>query len=208
MVNKLRALTNIQRIALLIILVGIVMMVWYSIEISQFSKEIDFAIENNFAEGNVSADLLRPWMTIRFISASFAVPQAYIFDQINIQPRKETTLISLQRLNNQMQLGEINGEPVLVQKMREVITSYRENPIATGLIERTVQEWMSIQYIANSTGIPVESIFQYIGIPIGGNAYLPIGYLSDITNYEGGKKSLIKEIQKIVDEQGVKPVIP
>lgn len=208
MINKLKALTNIQRIALILILVGFAMMIWYSIEISQFSKEIDFAIEHNFAEGNVSPDLLRPWMTIRFISSSFAVPQGYIFEQMNIQPRKETTLISLRRLNNQMQLGEINGEPVLIQKMREVITSYRKNPIATGLIERTVQEWMSIQYIANSTGIPVETIFQYIEIPIESNANLPIGYLSDTTNYEGGKNTLIKKIQEIVDQQGIKPVVP
>jgi hypothetical protein len=208
MINKLKSLTKIQIIALVVIIFGVIFMISKAMGMVEIYQEGKFAFENNFAEGDVSPDLLRPWMTIRFISTSYAVPQAYIFDQANIQPRKETTLISLERLNQQMQLGEINNEPVLVNTMREIILSYRANPIATGLIEQEVQDWMTIQYVANSTGISADAILEYVEIPPEGNAYFPIGYLSEIANYEGGKSALIKKIQEIVDEQGVKSVIP
>lgn len=208
MIEKMKSLNKIQIISLIIIALGVALIIPRITGMASIYKEAEFAFENNFAEGNVSPDLLRPWMTIRYISTSYAVPQAYIFEATNIQPRKETTLISLKRLNQQMQLGEVDGEPVLVNKMREIILSYRANPIATGLIEQEVQEWMTIQYVANSTGISADAILEHAGIPIEGNAYFPIGYLSDITNYKGGKTALIASVQEIVDEQGIKPLIP
>lgn len=208
MLEKIKSLNRIQIISLIVIALGVALIIPRITGMASIYKEAEFAFENNFAEGNVSPDLLRPWMTIRYISTAYAVPQAYIFEATNIQPRKETTLISLERLNQQMQLGEVNGEPVLVNKMREIIISYRANPIATGLIEREVQEWMTIQYIANSTGISADAIFEYADIESEGNAYFPIGFLSDRINYEGGEDALIAVIQEIVDEQGIRPETP
>jgi hypothetical protein len=67
---------------------------------------------------------------------------------------------------------------------------------------------MTVQYIANSSGVPALVIFQEIGIPFEGNNFKPLGFLSDQVNYPGGPRALCAAIQKIVEAQGVKPVIP
>jgi hypothetical protein len=95
-----------------------------------------------------------------------------------------------------------------MKTISEAILAYRANPVATGLLERHVEDWMTVQYIANSSGIRAETIFQAIGIPADGNAYKPLGFLSNEVNYPGGPKALAAAIQKIVDAQGVKPVTP
>jgi hypothetical protein len=173
-----------------------------------FYKEARYATENNFSAGNVSPDLLRPWMSIRYISVAYAVPQKYLFESLNIQPGKETSMIALNRLNSQLGLGKVDGQPALLKAVRESILEYRAHPVVTGLIEQHVEDWMTVQYIANSSGIPALVIFDEIGIPFEGNAFKPLGFLSDQVNYAGGPRALCAAIQKIVDAQSVKPVKP
>jgi hypothetical protein len=201
-------LTPIQWLAVLLILIGVAIMIPRAVGMFDFSKEARFAAEHHFAAGNLSPDLLRPWMSIRYISVAYAVPQAYLFDAAGIQPRKETSMLSLERLNKQMRLGQVDGEPALMQKVRDGILAYRAGPVVTGLIEKRVEDWMTVQYISNSTGIPVETIFAATGLPAEGNANKPLGFLSDQTGYPGGVKVLVADIQKVVDTQATDPQRP
>jgi hypothetical protein len=201
-------LTPIQWLAIALIIIGIAIMIPKGRGMLDFSKEVRYAQENNFAAGNVSPDLIRPWMSIRYISAACAVPQKYLFDEINIQPGKETSMIAISRLNQQLQLGQVDGQPALLKAVRDAIVEYRAHPVVTGLIEKHVEEWMSVQYIANSSGIPALVIFEKINIPYAGNGFKPLGFLSEEVKYPGGIKALTAAIQKIVDEQGIKPVKP
>ncbi len=206
--EKLKSLSRVQLIAFFLIAFGAALMIPKAMGMFNFYKEVQFAVENDFASGNLSPDLLRPWMTIRYISSAYAVPQQYLFDTAKIQPRRETSLISLERLNRQMKLGQVNDQPALMTIIRGAIIAYRANPVATGLIEQHVEDWMTVQYIANSTGIPAETLLRSVDIPTKGNTYKPLGYLSEEVNYPGGTKALVAAIQAIVDAQGVKPVIP
>jgi hypothetical protein len=199
-------LTPIQWLAVALILVGVAIMISKARGMFDFYKEARYASENNFAAGNLSPDLLRPWMSIRYISVAYAVPQKYLFESLKIQPGKETSMIALNRLNSQLGLGKVDGQPALLKAVRESILEYRAHPVVTGLIEQHVEDWMSVQYIANSSGIPALVIFDEIGIPFEGNAFKPLGFLSDQVNYAGGTKALIAAVQKIVDAQGVKPI--
>jgi hypothetical protein len=201
-------LTPIQWLAVSLIVIGVIIMIPRGIGLFSFTKEARYAAENDFAAGDLSPDLLRPWMSIRYISAAYAVPQAYLFDAAGIKPRKETSMLSLERLNKQMHLGQVDGEPALMQKVRDGILAYRANPVVTGLIEHRVEDWMTVQYISNSTGIPMETIFAAAGLPAEGNANKPLGFLGDQTSYPGGVKALVAAVQKVVDAQGAKPVQP
>lgn len=201
-------LTPIQWLAVALILIGIAIMVPKARGMFNFYKEARYASENNFTAGNLSPDLLRPWMSIRYISVAYAVPQKYLFESLKIQPGKETSMIALNRLNSQLGLGKVDGQPALLKAVRESILEYRAHPVVTGLIEQHVEDWMTVQYIANSSGIPALVIFDEIGIPFEGNAFKPLGLLSDQVNYAGGPRALCAAIQKIVDAQGVKPVKP
>jgi hypothetical protein len=201
-------LTPVQWLAIALIIIGIAIMIPKGRGMVDFSKEVRYAQENNFAAGNVSPDLIRPWMSIRYISVACAVPQKYLFDSTNIQPGKETSMIAISRLNQQLRLGQVNGQPALMKTIHDAIVEYRAHPIVTGLIEKHVEDWMTVQYIANSSGIPALVIFDEIGVPAEGNAFKPLGFLAKEVNYSGGPKALIAAIQKIVDAQGVKPIMP
>jgi hypothetical protein len=201
-------LTPIQWLAMALILVGVTIMVPKAKGMFDFYKEVQYAADHNFASGNVSPELLRPWMSIRYIAVAYAVPQQYLFDAAGIKPKKETSMIALNRLNQQMGHGKGNGQPVLMKTIQDAIVAYRANPIVTGLLEKHVEEWMTVQYIANSTGVPAETILQAINLPLDGNAHKPLGFLSDEVDYPGGPKMLIAAVQKIVDTQGLNPEMP
>jgi hypothetical protein len=204
-IAKIKSISKIQILALVLIVVGLGIMIPKGLGMLDFYKEVQYAREHNFKAGNLSPDLLRPWMTIRYISVAYAVPQKYLFDAAGIQPKKENSMIALNRLNNHMRLGTVNGRPTLMNTVGEAIIKYRANPVITGLIEKQVADWMSVQYIANSTGIPAESIFHDLGVPMDGNAYLPLGVLSGEVNYVGGPKALVAALQKIVDNNTAQP---
>ena len=81
-----------------------------------------------------------------------------------------------------------NNELVIIGKTKAAITAFRENPVTTGL--RDVRPWMSMRYIANSTGVPAQAIFDAIGIPATDNEYKPLDMLGKEQHYPGGPKAL------------------
>ena len=103
------------------------------------------------------------------------------------------------QLNKRFSFGRIDDQPVIISKLRDAILKYQNNPVVTGLAEGEVHGWMSIQYIANSTGIPAEYIFEQIGLPMKGHAFMPLGRLVEQTNYESGNEALAKQLQQIIE---------
>jgi hypothetical protein len=200
--NWFKSITWIQWLAVGLIVGGLTLAIPRGMGLMDSFRESRFAIDHNFEAGNPSPDLLRPWMTIRYVSAAYGVPQKYLFDAAKIQPRKESSLLSLSRLNRELRLGGSDSQPALIGVIREAIVQYRLKPVATGLIERRVEDWMTMQYIANSTGIPEETLFNEAGLPLEGNGYSPMGYLADKISYPGGAKALIAAVQQVVDAHG------
>jgi hypothetical protein len=81
-----------------------------------------------------------------------------------------------------------------VDKIAAAILAYREDPVATGL--RDIRPWMTIRYIANSTGVPEAYILEQIGLAEGDNyGVLPLPELADATGYEGGPDRLTEAIE-------------
>lgn len=205
-IEKIKSISKVQILAVILIVIGLAIMIPKAKGMIEFYKEVRYASENNFAAGNPSPDLLRPWMSIRYISVAYGVPQQYLFNAANIQPKKENSMIGINRLNKQMGLPQGDDKrPVLLSTLRDAIVSYRESPVATGLIEQKVADWMTIQYVSNSTGIREEVIFQEIGVSMDGNAFKPLGFLGDDVKYPGGPKALVAAVQKVVDSHGMKP---
>jgi hypothetical protein len=192
-------------IAVLFILVGIFFATRYATRALDTYREVTFVRQHDFDAGNLEVDILKPWMNIQFIAEAYAVPQVFIFAEINIPMERQTSAIPLGRLNNHFRLGEIDGEPALVEMVRQAILKYRENPVVTGLAEKGVRRWMNMQYIANSTGIPVETLFAEVGIPVEGNAYKPLDWLVRESGYEPGVDHLIDILQRVVDQHEASP---
>lgn len=197
-----KKLTWMQWLAIALIILGAAIMFPRARGMLDFYQEARYAAENDFASGDVSPDLLRPWMSIRYVAVAYAVPQQYLFDTAKIKPRKETSMVSIQRLNQKMGLGQVDGEPALLKTVRAAIVAYRAQPVATGLLEKQVEGWMTAQYVANSTGIPAEAILAAANIPANGNIHKPFDFLSDELNYPGGSKALAKAVQDFLEQEG------
>lgn len=204
-IQKLKSIPKPLILAAALIAVGLVIMIPKGKALLELSKEAHYAIENNFESGNPSLDLLRPWMTLRYIASNYAVPQKYLFEACGIPARKESSEISISRLNNIMRLGDQDGMPALLFKIRAAIQQYRDHPVVTGLLERHAEDWMTVEYIASSTGIPAETLLSEINLPVEGNRYVPLGPLSDRLKYTGGVQGLEAALQKVIDSHPVQP---
>lgn len=202
-INKIKSISKIQILAIILIVVGVVAVVHYGRGAFYAYRELEYARTNDFKSGNVDPELIRPWMTVRYIAVAYAVPQEYLFSELGLPMERRHSETPLDDLNAQLNLDrfEKNGRPyfAIIDILRQAIIDYRENPVPTGLKEGGVRPWMSMQYVANSTGIPVETLFAQIGLPPDDTANMPLEYLADKTDYEGGLRALMDAVQRAVD---------
>lgn len=203
LINKFKTISKIQILAVILIVVGLGLAIHFGRGAFNAYRAMEYARVHNFEAGNVDSNLIRPWMTLRYIAVAYAVPQEYLFFELNIPMERRHSETPLYQLNDQFKFGPSshNGQPGLAieDKLRQAILKYRENPVPTGLKEGGVRPWMSIQYIANSTGIPAEYFFEQIGLPMDDHAYMLLERLSDETHYRGGPRALIEAVQRVVD---------
>ena len=61
--------------------------------------------------------------------------------------------------------------------------------------------WMTIRYIANSTGVPGDYLPERPGIGAGDNYIArPLDHLADLTKFKGGTKGMVETIKTILGE--------
>jgi hypothetical protein len=181
-------------LAIGVIALGLAIAVLFGIRTVTSARELQYIHQQGLDRGTASVDAIRPWMTIRFIAVAYAIPEEYIYSALGIPFERRNADTSLGELNKQYQLGNspTNNELVIIDKAKVAIAAYRQNPIATGL--RDVRPWMSIRYIANSTGVPEQYIFDAIGIPASGNENKPLDLLSKEQHYPGGARALVDAV--------------
>lgn len=206
LLNKFKSISKIQIAAVILIIIGLFAVVRYGIGTFYAFREMQYARQNNFDEGNLDPSLLRPWMNMQYIAVAYAVPQEYLFAELSIPFERRNSRISLDDLNEMFNFGRASTDerdgrpyPLIMDKLTKAIEDYRANPVPTGLEGDGVRPWMSIQYIANSTGIPVETIFKEINLEEDGNAYIPLEYLVDEIKYPGGPHALFDNLQRVID---------
>ena len=176
-----------------VIAIGLAIAGFFGIRTVTSARQLQYIRQQGLDRGNASIDAIRPWMTVRFIAVAYAVPEEYIYSALEIPFDQRRPDTSLGELNKQFELGHSpNNELAIIDKTKAAITAFRENPVATGL--RDVRPWMSIRYIANSTGVPAQAIFEAIGLPAADNEYKPLDLLSKEQHYPGGPKALVEAV--------------
>lgn len=195
------------RLALTIgaIVLGLAIAGFFGVRSVRSFQQLQYIRQQGLDRGTASVDAIRPWMTIRFIAVAYAVPEEYLYSALGIPFNRRNADQSLGELNRIYELGLVpnSTELAIVDKARAAIAEYRKNPVATGL--RDVRPWMSIHYIANSTGVPEQTIFDAIGIPLAGNEDKPIEFLSEEQHYPGGPRALAEAIQSALTQQKATP---
>lgn len=192
-------------LAAALVVFGLVITVFFGIRAVRSFQQMRYIHEQGIDRGVAGVDAIRPWMTIRFIAIAYAVPEEYIYDQLQIPFNRRDADTSLGQLNKIYDLGlsPVNNELVIVERIKAAVTAYQTNPVVTGL--RDVRPWMSIRYIANSTGVPEEYLFQQIGLAKEGNETKPLDILSDDLHYKDGPRALVEAIQKALEEYKKSP---
>lgn len=231
-----RILTNRRVWAVLIVLIGLWLMAFFGSRTLRAYREFEYAREQGLLNGTASVEAIQPWMTIRYIAVAYAVPEEYIYAKLDIPFDRRSEREPLGRIGRrpqpdtppdagpQLPADDVTDHPArdaIVEKMREVILAYRENPVAPGL--RDIRPWMSLAYIANSTGVPVDYLMTTLetsaiefqatefadreGTPPGmqaeldteENRYKPLDLLSDELHYPGGPEQLLETVHAAVD---------
>jgi hypothetical protein len=198
LVSRIKSLSKMQILAMVLIVIGLFLVVNYGVRATRSFREIQYARQNNFEAGNPDTAAIRPWMNMQYVAVVYTVPQEYLFSELGIPFEQWNSRKPLFYLNEKFGLGPSEDadprNPAIINQVRQAIEKYRENPVATGL-KGDIRGWMSIQYIANSTGVPAEYIFAQLGIPMEGNAYIPLEVLTDRVHVPGGPKAVVDGIK-------------
>ncbi len=188
-----------------LIVVGLAIIGVFGVRSVRSFNQLQYARQQGLDNGTASVDAIRPWMTIRFIAVAYAVPEEYLYSALNIPFDARKADQSLGELNRIYDLGLVPGgtELVIIDKARTAITEYRKNPVVTGL--RDIRTWMSIRYIANSTGVTESELFAIIGIPADGNSNKPLELLAKEHSSPDGPRAMTENLQKALSERKTTP---
>jgi hypothetical protein len=188
---KMRLLLTIAVIA-----IGLAIAAFFGVRSVRSFRELQYIQQQGLDRGTASLDAVRPWMTIRFVAVAYAVPEEYLYSVLEIPFERRNANQSLGELNRIYHLGLVpnSTELVAVDRVRTAIKEYRKNPVATGL--RDVRPWMSVRYIANSTGVSEGIIFAAIRMSATGNENKPLNLLSREQHYPGGSRALVDAVQR------------
>jgi len=187
-------------LAITLIALGLALTAFFGLRAATSFQRVRYIRQQGLDRGAASVDAIRPWMTIRFIAVAYAVPEEYLYSWLVIPFERRNADRPLGQLNNDYKLGQSpNGNyPAIIDSAKAAISSYRANPVVTGL--RDVRPWMSIHYIANSTGVPEDYLFQRIGVPISGNRDKPLDFLGKEQHYPGGPEGLTTAVAQALTE--------
>jgi len=178
-------------------------------------RQVRYIHEQDFDTGDADVNAIRPWMTIHFVAAAYAVPKEYIYAQLGIDSKRRRRDIDVRHLNEDLRLGRSkNGPyPAVIDRLRQIILAYRENPVVTGLDD--LRGWMTLEYIANSSGIPAATMIDELGLDrlarresskraagddVQVSVHQPLEELAHQLHYPRGPRGLSEDIEAILTQ--------
>jgi hypothetical protein len=137
------------------------------------------------------------------------VPEEYIFAQLEVPYNRRNSNETLGQLNDDYKMGiSPNGHPQIIERVAQAIRDYRANPVPTGL--REIRPWMTLRYIASSTGVPESYLLQQVGLDEQRAAQIdatvrPIDQLAPELHMPGGARALFKLLEDAINRYEAKP---
>jgi len=188
-----------------VIAIGLAITAFFGARSVRSFRQLQYIRQQGLDRGIASLDAIRPWMTIRFVAVAYAVPEEYLYSRLGIPFNRRNANRALGALNRDYGAAPSvsGGELPVVDKVKAAIEAYRANPVATGL--RDVRPWMSIRYIANSSGVPEAYLFTQLGLPKDGNESKPLDLLAQEQHYQGGPRALADAVQRALAAYQVQP---
>lgn len=160
------------------------------------TQRAQFVNERAFDSGAADVDDVRAWMTLRFVSVAYGVPESFLYKQLGIPQGPPDDVPVLGELNSSYGFGiSTHGNyPAIVDKVQAAILAFRANPTPPGLAQ--IEPWMNIRYIARSSGVPESYLLEQLAIAAPGAATQLLTDLSVQSQYPGGVDGLIAALQQ------------
>ena len=188
-----------------VIAIGLAIAGFFGARSVQSFRQLQYIRQQGLDRGSASVDAIRPWMTVRFVAVAYAVPEEYLFSALAVPYNQRDANSSLRDIERKYALDPSQTDTVsqAAETLKAAIAEYRANPVVTGLHD--VRPWMSIRYIANSTGVPASFIFAQLGIPAEGNQDKPLDLLSEEQHYKGGPRAFAQAVQRALEAHQGQP---
>ena len=198
-----RRLLQWQSLAVLLIVVGVVIIALFGLRSLRSFREFQYIRAEGLDSGTARIEAIRPWMTVRYVSVAYAVPEEYIFAQLEIPYNRRNSNETLGRLNEDYKMGQSTKDvyPQIIDRVAQAILDYRANPVPTGL--RQLRPWMTLRYIAASTGVPESYLLDALGLDAARAAELdatlrPIDQLGPELHFPGGPEALFRRLEDAI----------
>lgn len=180
------------------ILAGLVLTILFGLRAVRSFRQVQYIQQQGLDRGTASVDAIQPWMTIRFIAVAYAVPEEYLYSALGMAFNRRNADRPIGRIQPVSTPGADGSPPTpipdfdtaIVEKAKAAVLAYQANPVATGL--RDIRPWMSLRYISNSGGIPLDEIFSRTDLPATLNPDKPLDLLAEEMNYPGGPHGLVE----------------
>ncbi len=79
-----------------------------------------------FAPSATDPSTIRGWMSLRYVSISFGVPEDALRGQLPVSITPAQSKVPLRQLNDDLELGTMDGGPALVRIVTEAVRTLRE----------------------------------------------------------------------------------
>ncbi len=170
-------------------------------------QRLRYIQEQGLDDGTADVSAIQPWMTARFVAVAYGVPEEFLFDRLGIEYDERDANAPLGRINRRLQPRRppVSEDPEILKRVREIILEYRANPVTVEL--GRVEPWMSIRYIANSTGVPEADLLAALGLPASDeHANRPLGMLEREPDLKPNRMpELIRTLEEVLRAAGVGP---
>ena len=193
-----------RTLAIFLIVVGAVIITLYGLRSLRSYREFQYIRAEGLDRGAARIEAIRSWMTVRYVGVAYAVPEEFIFAQLEIPYNRRSSNATLGELNDEygMGLSPNSTYPQIIDRVAQAIRDYRANPVPTGL--RDIRPWMTIRYIASSTGVPEATLLEAIGLDAERAAEIdatvrPIDQLAPELRLPGGPRALFELLEKTVE---------
>lgn len=198
-------------VPIVLILIGLLVTVIFGIRSVRSFRQVRYIQQQGLDQGTASVDAIQPWMTIRFIAVAYAVPEEYLYSALDIQfdrrnanrplgliqpippsPPQPPGESSTPPDNNPTPTPVPNFGGQIVEKAKAAVLAYRADPVATGL--REIRQWMSMRYISNSLGLPLDEIYSRTNLSREIAPDKPLELVAEEIGYPGGLRRLEQDV--------------
>lgn len=196
-------------LALALVLLGLAVAVGFSLHSLRSFRHMRYIQEQGLDREAPDLEAIRPWMTIRFIAVAYAVPEEFLYAELGIPFDRRESDRPLGRIRPTPEPGGTPPEPdfggVLVERAKAAVRAYRADPVATGL--RELRPWMSLRYIANTAGMPLDTLYAQSGLPSSLNPDKPLDLVAEEADFPGGTRALVETLARALglSEGGRRP---